>query len=207
MQRRRKSKWEFAVIGIAVSFFLVCVASAGWASPKPRNVEAPVTPMVMQTAGLETRPELPTATRPAIQETDTTPAADNSLIGSRDWGAEDAEILLRIAMAEAEGEDTEGKALVMLVVLNRAWSDGFPDSIEDVVFQKSSGVYQFSPVMPGGRYWTKEPDEDCMAALRMIENGWDESNGALYFEACSGSSWQSENCEFLFRHGNHNFYK
>lgn len=28
-------------------------------------------------------------------------------------------------MAEAEGEDTEGKALVILVVLNRVWSDDF----------------------------------------------------------------------------------
>ena len=48
-----------------------------------------------------------------------------SLIKSRDWSAEDAEILLKIAMAEAEGESVEGKALVMLVVLNRVWSEGF----------------------------------------------------------------------------------
>lgn len=35
------------------------------------------------------------------------------------WSNKDSNILLKIAMAEAEGEGTEGKALVMRVVLNR----------------------------------------------------------------------------------------
>ena len=35
------------------------------------------------------------------------------------WNNKDSDILLKIAMAEAEGEGTEGKALVMKVVLNR----------------------------------------------------------------------------------------
>lgn len=63
---------------------------------------------------------------------DTTAAlqsAVSSLSGSMDWDAEDAYMLAKIAMAEAESEDTEGKALVMLVVLNRVWSDEFPDTI------------------------------------------------------------------------------
>ena len=133
---------------------------------------------------------------------------NQTLIASRDWDAEDSEILLRIAMAEAEGEPTEGKALVMLVVLNRVWSDGFPDSIEAVVMQHSGGCYQFSPVAPGGRYWTKEPNEDCYRALEMVMyDGWDESKGALFFESCTGESWQSRNCEYLFTVGNHAFYK
>lgn len=130
--------------------------------------------------------------------------ADQSLIGSLDWGAEDAEILLKIAMAEAEGEDTQGKALVMLVVLNRVWSDDFPDTIEAVVFQES----QFSPVKEGGRYYTTEPDEDCYAALALIQSGWDESMGALYFESEENAdNWHSNNLTYLFQHGNHRFYK
>lgn len=132
---------------------------------------------------------------------------EETVIWSRDWSEEDSEILLQIAMAEAEGESTEGKALVMLVVLNRAWSDGFPDSIEDVVFQKLNGVYQFSPVEPGGRYWTTEPNEDCYRALDMVMNGWDESRGALYFDACTGESWHSRNLEYLYTVGGHRFYK
>lgn len=54
--------------------------------------------------------------------TATLQSAGSSLSGSMDWDAEDAYMLAKIAMAEAESEDTEGKALVMLVVLNRVWS-------------------------------------------------------------------------------------
>ena len=66
-------------------------------------------------------------------------------------------MLMKIAMAEAEGESVEGKALVMLVVLNRVWSDAFPDTIEEVIFQPR----QFTPAVPGGRYYTTEPDDGC----------------------------------------------
>lgn len=117
---------------------------------------------------------------PVEPETITADETD-SLIYSRDWDADEEEILLKVAMAEAEGESTEGKALVMLVVLNRVWSDGFPDSIGEVVFQKN----QFSVTM----------------------GGWDESKGALYFESCDRASWHSRNLEFLYQVGNHRFYR
>lgn len=127
--------------------------------------------------------------------------------GSWRIDSEESEILLRIAMAEAEGESTEGKALVMLVVMNRVGSDMFPDSIEEVVFQNAGGTYQFSPVAPGGRYWTAEPDEDCRDALELVLGGWDGSRGAMYFEGCAGESWHSRNLELLFECGGHRFYK
>lgn len=130
----------------------------------------------------------------------------NSMIMSCDWDNADAYLLARIAMAEAEGEDTEGKALVMLVVLNRVWSDKFPNSIEDVITENNGTTYQFSPVAPGGRWWTVEPDQDCWDALKLIEGGWDESQGALYFESISASDWHRRNLEFLFQHGSHYFY-
>ena len=127
-----------------------------------------------------------------------------TLIGSRDWDAEESYMLGKIAMAEAEGEDTEGKALVILVVLNRVWSDGFPDSIEEVITEPG----QFSPVTEGGRYYTTEPDEDCWAALSMVMHGWDESQGATYFTSSKEQdTWHSRNLTKLFEHGNHTFYK
>ena len=124
------------------------------------------------------------------------------IIPEKIFGEKDAEILLKIAMAEAEGEPVEGKALVMLVVLNRVQADGFPGTIKKVVFQKG----QFTPTSEGGRYWTTEPNEECYEALKMVEQGWDESEGALYFEACGGESWHSRNLKYLFRVGNHRFY-
>ncbi len=142
----------------------------------------------------------------ATAESEVTPEPKStytSAIYSRDWNGEDSRMLLQIAMAEAEGESVEGKALVMLVVLNRVWDDAFPDTIKEVIFQKN----QFSPVADGGRYWTTEPNEGCYEALEMVRNGWDESQGALYFESCEGDNWHSRNLEYLFREGNHKFYR
>lgn len=146
-------------------------------------------------------------TCPAEKYSELLPVSDTQdipqIIMSRDWGAEDAYLLEKIAMAEAEGEDTEGKALVMLVVLNRVWSDDFPDSIQDVIYEEG----QFTPVS-NGRFDRVEPDEDCHAAMQLITTGQrDESQGALYFESGGGDTWHSRNLEFLFQHGGHYFYK
>ena len=118
---------------------------------------------------------------------------------------EEQKILLQVAMAEAEGESTTGKAMVMAVVLNRVRSDEFPDSntVEDVVLQKN----QFAVTKSGGRYYTVVPNEDCYTALEMILSGWDESCGALYFESEKKAGWHSRNLEYLFTVGNHKFYK
>lgn len=111
-------------------------------------------------------------------------------------------LLMKIAMAEAEDEDTEGKALVMRVVLNRVKSREFPDSIKKVIYQER----QFSPIA-NGRFDRVEPNKDCQKALDMItEDGWDESRGALYFESKSASTWHEDHLQFLFRHENHYFY-
>lgn len=123
------------------------------------------------------------------------------IIGSMDWDAEESYMLANIAMAEAESEDTEGKALVILVVLNRVWSDGFPNTIEGVITEEE----QFT-AYENGRYDSTEPSEDCYDALEMVMTGWDESQGALYFESPSGSTWHSTHLKKLFTHGNHTFY-
>ena len=127
---------------------------------------------------------------------------------SPEWDAEDSYLLARLAMAEAEGEDTEGKALVILVVLNRVRSEGFPDTVEDVIMEEHNGVRQFSVTKEGGRWYKVEPDEDCYKALELVTlEEWDESEGALYFESRSDSTWHQNHLQFLFQHGKHYFYK
>ena len=123
------------------------------------------------------------------------------LVYSYDWDAEEKYLLCKIAMAEAGNQDTKGKAFVMLVVLNRVWADKFPSSIEDVIYQPK----QFSPVLKG-TFDSVEPDEDCWDALKMVMSGWDESQGALYFESKSNSTWHKDNLKFLFKHQDHYFY-
>lgn len=205
----RRKDVRLCAVGASVIYMAaqMYVASDACGKEQPVFVESPVY-VTMQTMDYE---QLPTGVAyvetPEPTVTDAAGQENSSFIRCLDLDAEDAEILLRIAMAEAEGESTEGKALVMLVVLNRSLSDGFPDSIEDVVFQTLGGTYQFSPVAPGGRYWTEQPDEDCYDALELVMSGWDESQGAMYFEACAGTSWHSENLEFLFEYGGHRFYR
>lgn len=125
-----------------------------------------------------------------------------SKIHSKDWDSDESYLLAKIAMAEAEDQDTEGKALVILVVLNRVWDNRFPDSIREVIYQKN----QFSPVS-NGRFDEVEPDADCWKALEMVQvENWDKSKGALYFESKSESTWHEEHLEYLFKHGDHYFY-
>ena len=120
--------------------------------------------------------------------------------------SEDDYLLAKIAMAEAEGESLKGKALVILVVLNRLEDRYFPNTVEEIIFQHSGDVYQFSPIADG-RFNKVEPNEECWEALAMVKDGWDESQGALYFEACKGETWHSRNLELLFEEGRHQFYK
>lgn len=113
-----------------------------------------------------------------------------TLIQSMDWGVD---------------EGTEGKALVILTVLNKVWSPQFPGTIEEVITEKNA----FSSYS-NGRYGRVESDKDCWAALELVQiEHWDESRGALYFERTpepGESTWYSRNLETLFIHGNHIFY-
>lgn len=198
-KRRRRARRIRKIIMVAVAtvalFLSVAVISWAFESRKPTE-ETQAAPMPTITPQPTTEPQYePDPSKPSL-----------------DWGAEDSYLLAKIAMAEAEGEGVEGKAMVIMVVLNRVWAEGFPDSIEDVIFDYSEekDIYQFSPVAPGGRWWTTEPDEECYEALRIIMvEKWDESEGALYFEATYNGedTWHSENLEYIKTVGNHNFYK
>lgn len=140
---------------------------------------------------------------PTVHSTDR--ILETTPVRSTDWDADESYLLARIAMAEAEGEDTEGKALVMCVVINRVWDSRFPNTIKDVIYQDGA----FTSIS-NGRYDRVEPDEDCFKALHMVQvEHWDESQGALYFERPpedGRSTWHSRNLEKLFAHGNHTFY-
>lgn len=120
---------------------------------------------------------------------------------------EDYQVLLRIVQAEAGICDDKGKILVANVVLNRVRSDEFPDTIKDVVYQRS----QFSPVSNGSINTCKVTRQTIDCVNRALA-GEDYSQGALYFMYRSGSrnravSWFDGNLTFLFRHERHEFFK
>lgn len=123
---------------------------------------------------------------------------------SKDWSVEDSYLLAKIAMAEAEGCNIQTKTLIIMSVLNRVWSDEFPDTIHDVIFQTN----QFSPI-DNGRWDRVEPNEDCWEAVKVVmEAKYDYSGGATYFESCSDEdNWHSRNLEFLYESEGIRFYK
>ena len=123
---------------------------------------------------------------------------------SKDWSAKESYLLARIAMVEAEGCNTQTKTLIIMCVLNRVWSDEFPDTIEEVIFQEN----QFSPI-DNGRWDRVEPNEDCYEAVKVVmEAKYDYSGGATYFESCDDEdNWHSRNLEFLYESEGIRFYK
>ena len=123
---------------------------------------------------------------------------------SKDWSTEESYLLARIAMAEAEGCNIQTKTLIIMCVLNRVWSDEFPDTIEEVIFQEN----QFSPI-DNGRWDRVEPNEDCYEAVKIVmEAKYDYSGGATYFENCADEdNWHSRNLEFLYESEGIRFYK
>ena len=123
---------------------------------------------------------------------------------------EDYANLLKIVEAEAGGEDLKGKILVANVIFNRIKSPDFPSNVTDVVWERSGGSTQFSPVADG-RIYTVTVSEETKEAVNRAIDGEDYSHGALYFmeERYADEEnvkWFKDELKFLFRHGVHDFY-
>lgn len=223
-RRRRQIRRCVTITGLAVTLALAGAISSIASSPN-KEPEATIETKAPGNAPADIRitssPEetaddtVYITTEPATDPVEATSFVENESVEetsvcetkTHKWGNSERKILARIAMAEAEGENTEGKALVVAVILNRVNSAGFPDSIEDVVFEKTSGSYQFSSVAPGGRYWTKDPNDDCYKAVDLVESGWDETQGATFFEATyNKGTWHKNHLKRLFQYGGHIFY-
>ena len=115
---------------------------------------------------------------------------------------EEQSMLLKLGMAERGNAGcTECIALVMCTVLNRVEADRFGSSVRSVILAPE----QFTPVMDGS-YETAQPNQQCHDALEMVIHGWDESQGALFYEWCEGPSWHSQNLHLLFQHCDVRFY-
>ena len=162
---------------------------------------APAAPVPEETTLPETVPVTVPATIPT-----TVPTAPETTapppVPVLELTEEEETMLLKIGMAERGSCDcTECIALVMCTILNRVNAERFGSSIRSVLFAQD----QFTPVMDG-TYETAEPNERCYEALEMVVCGWDESQGALYYEWCKGESWHSKNLHLLFQHCDTRFY-
>lgn len=121
-----------------------------------------------------------------------------------EWSTYETYILAKLAMAEAESEPLETKAMVIQVVLNRVNDEEFPSNIADVIYDEG----QFTPISDG-RFDKVEPNQECYDAIKMIKNSRGNiDKDILYFETVTDKkTWHSENLKFLFQSGTLNFYK
>lgn len=115
----------------------------------------------------------------------------------------DKDLLARLVHSEAEGEPFEGQVAVAAVVLNRIKDSRFPDSLEDVVYEKNAfEVVANSRIeLPAGSTAIKAVEE----ALK----GSDPSNGSVFFynpDKLTRWNWVQSRTT-VCRIGNHLFAK
>ncbi|MEM5017800.1 cell wall hydrolase [Metabacillus indicus] len=116
------------------------------------------------------------------------------------------DLLARIVHAEAKGEPYAGKVAVATVVLNRVEDERFPDTVTDVIYQKVSGIYAFSPVENGA---INEPaDEESKEAVQeaLAYQGMDNEAVYFYNPVTAESDWIRSR-EITLTIGDHVFAK
>lgn len=88
--------------------------------------------------------------------------------------------LAKIIHAEAPDDTDEGQIAVGNVVMNRVKSKDFPNTIYDVIWQKTGKLYQFSPCGDGGI--KREPSSQaCKNAQLVLEGKRVIPDDILYF--------------------------
>src|SRR5690606_30273969 len=118
---------------------------------------------------------------------------------------EDVEWLAKMIWSEGRGEPLEGQIAIGAVIMNRVKSPLFPNTVKEVLFEKSYGYYQFTPAQTGIIHVATPNAQNKEAALRAI-NGEDPTNGALFFynpQKASSPYLESRTVSTII--GNHTF--
>ncbi|BCZ44145.1 cell wall hydrolase [Clostridium gelidum] len=117
---------------------------------------------------------------------------------------EDIDLMAKLVSAESIGEPYTGKVAVASVVLNRTIDPHFPNTIQQVIFQKNA----FSCVKNSQINAT--PNQDCYNAVYDAIKGADPTNDALFFynPTIATCNWMKEthkiNQTII---GHHTFFK
>ena len=123
----------------------------------------------------------------------------------RGYSDEDLIWLAKIVEAEAQGETYPSKLGVASVIINRRDSGKYPATVIGVIFDKKFGV-QFTPTINGAVYNTPSPSS-YLAAMEALE-GRNNAPDTLFFmnPRLATSSWISNNRQYAFTIGGHNYY-
>lgn len=99
----------------------------------------------------------------------------NIIIGNESEYDEDVRLLAAAIHGEGRGEPYEGQVAIGAVILNRVESPDFPNTIPGVIYQRGA----FDAVADNQISLT--PNETAYRAARDALNGWDPSEGSLYY--------------------------
>ena len=118
------------------------------------------------------------------------------------YSSSDLYLLAKCIYAEARGEPYIGQVAIGAVVINRGESSSFPNTIAGVIYQP----YAFTAVSDG--QINLEPNDTAYKAARDALNGWDPTNGCIYYynpsTATSAWIWSRP---IMLSIGRHNFAK
>lgn len=89
----------------------------------------------------------------------------------------DIQLLARAINGEARGEPYEGQVAIGAVILNRVKDSRFPNTIAGVIYQSGA----FTAVSDGQINQAMEDESTVMKAARDAMNGWDPTDGAVYY--------------------------
>ncbi len=95
--------------------------------------------------------------------------------GSNNGHESDVRLLAAAIHGEARGEPYEGQVAVGAVIMNRTRHPSFPNTISGVIYQPGA----FDAVKDGQINLT--PNETSIRAARDAMNGWDPTDGAIYY--------------------------
>ena len=94
---------------------------------------------------------------------------------SSSTNSSDLNLLSRLVYGEARGEPYQGQVAVAAVVLNRVEHSSFPNTVAGVIYQSGA-----CDVISDGQI-NLTPNDTAKKAAQDALNGWDPSNGAIYY--------------------------
>ncbi|MGG0277700.1 spore cortex-lytic enzyme [Bacillus rhizoplanae] len=155
-------------------------------------------------AGTATKQKLVKATKYEKQPNNTAnkqnnkPAPNKGTNVPNGYSQNDIKILANAVYGESRGEPYIGQVAVAAVILNRVSSPSFPNTVAGVIYEPRA----FTAVADGQINLT--PNETAKKAVLDAINGWDPSDGAIYYfnpdTATSKWIWSRPQIKKIGRH-------
>ena len=119
---------------------------------------------------------------------------------------DDILLIAKVLKCECGSSTFEGKLAVANVIINRAKSDQFPDTVEEVIYDRRYGSVQFS-IAYNGKLDKAEPNKECYLAAKCALDGADVATDCLFFQAdYVKDSWMDKNRERAISVGGNTFF-